>query len=113
MYCCDAANSWAICSFRRSTKRVAAIAPPVFAGPTRLLRPGPVGASAGFTDRLARMPTCLVTGGAGFLGSHLCDELLSRGHRVICVDNLETGSPAHIEHNRTDRLVPPDRAHIR
>ena len=40
------------------------------------------------------MPTCLVTGGAGFLGSHLCDELLRRGQRVICVDNLETGSLA-------------------
>ena len=46
------------------------------------------------------MSTCLVTGGAGFLGSHLCDELLSRGHRVICVDNLETGSLANIEHIR-------------
>ena len=46
------------------------------------------------------MPTCLVTGGAGFLGSHLCDELLSRGHRVICVDNFETGSLANIEHIR-------------
>ena len=40
------------------------------------------------------MPTSLVTGGAGFLGSHLCDELLARGHRVICVDNFETGSLA-------------------
>ena len=48
----------------------------------------------------AVMPTCLVTGGAGFLGSHLCDELLARGHRVICVDNLETGSLANIEHIR-------------
>ncbi|MBA3848061.1 MAG: SDR family oxidoreductase [Planctomycetes bacterium] len=46
------------------------------------------------------MATCLVTGGAGFLGSHLCDELLRRGHRVICVDNLETGSLANIEHIR-------------
>ena len=46
------------------------------------------------------MATCLVTGGAGFLGSHLCDELLKRGHRVICVDNLETGSLANIEHIR-------------
>jgi len=46
------------------------------------------------------MPTSLVTGGAGFLGSHLCDELLKRGHRVICVDNLETGSLANIEHIR-------------
>jgi dTDP-glucose 4,6-dehydratase len=44
--------------------------------------------------------TCLVTGGAGFLGSHLCDELLARGHRVICVDNLETGSLGNIEHIR-------------
>jgi dTDP-glucose 4,6-dehydratase len=44
--------------------------------------------------------TCVVTGGAGFLGSHLCDELLARGNRVICVDNLETGSLANIEHIR-------------
>ncbi len=51
------------------------------------------------------MPTCLVTGGAGFLGSHLCDELLRRSHRVICVDNLETGSLANIEHIRTDQFV--------
>jgi dTDP-glucose 4,6-dehydratase len=47
------------------------------------------------------MSTCLVTGGAGFLGSHLCDELLRRGHRVICVDNFETGSLANIEHIRS------------
>jgi dTDP-glucose 4,6-dehydratase len=46
------------------------------------------------------MATCLVTGGAGFLGSHLCDELLARSNRVICVDNLETGSLANIEHIR-------------
>jgi dTDP-glucose 4,6-dehydratase len=51
------------------------------------------------------MPTCLVTGGAGFLGSHLCDELLARGHRVICVDNLETGSLANIEHIRDERFA--------
>jgi dTDP-glucose 4,6-dehydratase len=51
------------------------------------------------------MPTCLVTGGAGFLGSHLCEELLSRGHRVICVDNLETGSLANIEHIRDDAFT--------
>jgi dTDP-4-dehydrorhamnose reductase len=50
------------------------------------------------------MATCLVTGGAGFLGSHLCDELLSRGHRVICVDNLETGSLANIEHIRSPQF---------
>jgi dTDP-glucose 4,6-dehydratase len=43
------------------------------------------------------MPTSLVTGGAGFLGSHLCKALLAKGHRVICLDNLETGSLANIE----------------
>jgi len=46
------------------------------------------------------MSTCLVTGGAGFLGSHLCEELLRRGNRVICVDNVETGTLANIEHIR-------------
>jgi len=51
------------------------------------------------------MATCLVTGGAGFLGSHLCDELLRRGHRVICVDNLETGSLANIHHIRVPEFV--------
>ena len=51
------------------------------------------------------MATCLVTGGAGFLGSHLCDELLRRGHRVICVDNFETGSLGNIEHIRTPDFV--------
>ena len=51
------------------------------------------------------MATSLVTGGAGFLGSHLCEALLSRGHRVICVDNLETGSLANIEHLRGAEFV--------
>ena len=46
------------------------------------------------------MATCLVTGGAGFLGSHLCEELLRRGNRVLCVDNVETGSLANIAHIR-------------
>jgi dTDP-glucose 4,6-dehydratase len=44
------------------------------------------------------VPTSLVTGGAGFIGSHLCDYLLEHGHRVICVDNLDTGSLQNIEH---------------
>ena len=51
------------------------------------------------------MPTSLVTGGAGFLGSHLCEALLERGHRVICLDNLETGSLANIDHLRDDGFV--------
>jgi dTDP-glucose 4,6-dehydratase len=51
------------------------------------------------------MATCLVTGGAGFLGSHLCEELLRRGNRVICVDNLETGSLRNIEHIRVSEFV--------
>ncbi len=46
-----------------------------------------------------------MTGGAGFLGSHLCDELLRRGNRVICIDNLETGSLANIEHIRSPEFV--------
>ena len=48
------------------------------------------------------MPTAVVTGGAGFLGSHLCDYLVGRGFRVICVDNLDTGSLQNVEHLRGD-----------
>jgi dTDP-glucose 4,6-dehydratase len=51
------------------------------------------------------MTTSLVTGGAGFLGSHLCDELLRRGERVICVDNFETGSLRNIQHLRMPEFV--------
>jgi dTDP-glucose 4,6-dehydratase len=43
-------------------------------------------------------PTSVVTGGAGFLGSHLADLLLSRGHRVIAIDNLVTGSISNLDH---------------
>ncbi len=44
------------------------------------------------------MATCVVTGGAGFLGSHLSDHLLGKGHRVLCYDNLDTGSLENIAH---------------
>ena len=45
-----------------------------------------------------KTPTTVVTGGAGFLGSHLCERLLAEGHRVIALDNLITGSTKNIEH---------------
>jgi dTDP-glucose 4,6-dehydratase len=48
------------------------------------------------------MSTCLISGGAGFLGSHMSDHLLAEGHRVICVDNLDTGSLQNVEHIRSD-----------
>ncbi len=44
------------------------------------------------------LPTAVVTGGAGFLGSHLCDKLLEKFFKVICVDNLSTGSTDNISH---------------
>ncbi len=50
------------------------------------------------------MPRSLVMGGAGFLGSHLCDRLLEAGHEVICMDNLVTGSEANITHIADDRF---------
>jgi dTDP-glucose 4,6-dehydratase len=64
---------------------------------------GPI--AHGVDASLLAMPTSLVTGGCGFLGSHLCDALLDRGHRVICVDNLETGSLNNIEHIRRPEFV--------
>ena len=50
------------------------------------------------------MPRTLITGGAGFLGSHLCDHLLSKGHEVICMDNLITGSLDNIKHIKNNRF---------
>jgi dTDP-glucose 4,6-dehydratase len=51
------------------------------------------------------MSTAVVTGGAGFLGSHLCEYLLGKGYRVICVDNLESSSLENLEHLRDDAFV--------
>ncbi|MCG9479554.1 MAG: SDR family oxidoreductase [Actinomycetia bacterium] len=49
--------------------------------------------------------TALVTGGAGFIGSHICDYLLERDFRVICMDNLITGSLENIEHIRREDFL--------
>ena len=46
---------------------------------------------------------CLVTGGAGFIGSHLCEFLLEKGFGVICMDNLTTGNSKNIEHLRNNK----------
>jgi dTDP-glucose 4,6-dehydratase len=50
------------------------------------------------------MPTAVVTGGAGFLGSHLCEYLVDRDFRVICMDNLDTGSLENIAHLRSENF---------
>ncbi|MFQ5708429.1 MAG: UDP-glucuronic acid decarboxylase family protein [bacterium] len=50
------------------------------------------------------MPRTLVTGGAGFLGSHICEYLLNRGHEVMAMDNLLTGTVANIEHLQCERF---------
>jgi dTDP-glucose 4,6-dehydratase len=48
----------------------------------------------------------VITGGAGFIGSHLCERFLAEGHEVVCVDNLITGNPVNIEHlNGRDRFT--------
>src|SRR5438132_3293128 len=69
--------------------------------------PSACAGSASNTPRSAAVPSCppdamrvLVTGGAGFVGSHLCEFLLGRGAEVVCMDNLITGTVENIEHLR-------------
>ncbi|MBI2371227.1 MAG: GDP-mannose 4,6-dehydratase, partial [Deltaproteobacteria bacterium] len=50
------------------------------------------------------MPRALITGGAGFIGSHLCERLLAEGYDVICMDNLLTGDVSNITHLQDRRL---------
>lgn len=58
-----------------------------------------------YTQKMATNKTqsCLVTGGAGFIGSHLCKSLLDDGYKVICVDNLSTGSEKNIDHLNSNK----------
>ena len=48
------------------------------------------------------MKKILVSGGAGFIGSHLCTRLINDGHQVICLDNLFTGSEGNITHLKSN-----------
>ena len=60
---------------------------------------------------MAHTPRTLITGGAGFLGSHLCDRFLAEGHEVICMDNFITGRPDNVAHligNKRFQLVEHD-----
>lgn len=54
------------------------------------------------------MKTILVTGGAGFIGSHLCDSLIKQGNYVICLDNLFTGSKENIKHLLENKIKNPN-----
>ena len=68
-------------------------------------------ASQPIRDKRLKQPTSVVTGGAGFLGSHLVDLLLAKGHRVIAMDNFVTGTVENIDHlsgNRSFKFVHQD-----
>jgi dTDP-glucose 4,6-dehydratase len=63
------------------------------------------GHDTGQEQRIEGMPRTLITGGAGFIGSHLCDYFLRLGHEVICMDNLLTGDISNIAHIRNQNFL--------
>ena len=64
-------------------------------------------AHEGILKETSLMARTLITGGAGFLGSHLCDRFIAEGHEVVCVDNFVTGNPDNIAH-----LIGHERFHL-
>lgn len=71
----------------------------------------PSSGPSGIPPRNSMSKRCLVTGGAGFLGSHLCDRLLAQGHEVVALDNFFTGDRRNLSHLRDNglfRLIPHD-----
>ena len=67
------------------------------------------------SHKISAKKAAIVTGGAGFLGSHLADRLLAEGYRVIAVDNLITGSPhniAHLADNEDFRFIRQESANL-
>ncbi len=86
------------------TRTLAATERPSFCSPNG----GKPANSATAMSESSSQPTSVVTGGAGFLGSHLTDRLLAEGHRVVAIDNLITGNVANIEHlsgNRNYKFI--------
>jgi dTDP-glucose 4,6-dehydratase len=62
-------------------------------------------------NQMTYQPTTVITGGAGFLGSHLCDRFIAEGHKVIAIDNFITGNPENIAHligNKNFQLIHHD-----
>src|ERR1700756_4163573 len=69
------------------------------------MEPPQCGPTKGRSPDLMKPARALVTGGAGFLGSHLCDTLLGDGYSVVAVDNLLTGRLSNLEHLKSDGRV--------
>src|SRR5688572_15366792 len=87
---------WSLLQVRRPTRRACA------APQDPCTRERICDRSQRWTQSMYGQKRVLVTGGAGFLGSHLCERLLSEGHEVICADNLYTGTKRNIKHLLSD-----------